>query len=431
MNYSIRQILTLKAFQKNAVHSFFQRQQSFKENVNKAGHGNTNGNGHHVPLRPQSLQLNNINSTKSSPRSSLPNNFGSNANLILTTPTATTPTKSSNNHYPATRHAASPQANMMNKNYHPHNTPSPDGLHIARPIKPESPTMNYSNGTPSSPPTPPPRLRPVVLPTRRTSSASEYATSRDQATLRSKQHLSKDLLGPMIMGSVISVDDWVPERPPKNPMLRIPSPDPPPPPITAVEAEIQLLNQDEPLPPPPPEILRHMRQLSEPDSAKVSPSRRNSFAGSTNKKSLYRASTFENLSPPILVPKLQNVHQTPPPLPPQTYNQGPQQQVQQQQMQQHNNINNTHTVVDGIVPPQMPQRSMSSLGKHPLLPQKAHKVILNNNIKMESPLSSPPPTSNLSNGEFYVQIVPYNKNIYTQNIIYVHKNHNIVQHLTK
>ena len=59
-----------------------------------------------------------------------------------------------------------------------------------------------------------------------------------------------------------------------------------------------LINQDEPLPPPPPELLRHMRQLSDSgDCRSNSASRRNSFAGQTNKKSLYRASTFENLSP--------------------------------------------------------------------------------------------------------------------------------------
>lgn len=109
----------------------------------------------------------------------------------------------------------------------------------------------------------------------------------------------------MIVGPIISVDDWVPERPPKNPLLRIPSPElppPPPPPVIQIETEVETINQDEPLPPPPPELLRHMRQLSEPDN-KINPAcRRNSFAGSTTKKPLFRAGTFENLSPPI-VPK--------------------------------------------------------------------------------------------------------------------------------
>lgn len=102
------------------------------------------------------------------------------------------------------------------------------------------------------------------------------------------------------MGPIISLDDWVPERPPKNPALRIPSPElPPPPPSTIVEDENPITNQDEPLPPPPepPELMRHMRQLSEPDSKSATPSRRNSFAGSTSKKPLLRTSTLENLLP--------------------------------------------------------------------------------------------------------------------------------------
>lgn len=80
------------------------------------------------------------------------------------------------------------------------------------------------------------------------------------------------------MGPIISLDDWVPERPPKNPLLRIPSPDLPPPP----SPPSPLHQQDEPLPPPPPaEVMRHMRQLSEPDQKFTATNRRNSFAGST------------------------------------------------------------------------------------------------------------------------------------------------------
>lgn len=116
-----------------------------------------------------------------------------------------------------------------------------------------------------------------------------------------KQILSKDLLEPMVLGQIISLDDWVPERPPKNPLLRIPSPElpPPPPPPTSsiVENDLITISQDEPLPPPPPELLRHMRQLSEPETKPNPTSRRNSFAGSTTKKPILRASTFDNLLP--------------------------------------------------------------------------------------------------------------------------------------
>lgn len=51
----------------------------------------------------------------------------------------------------------------------------------------------------------------------RTSSASEYSAYRDQ-----NLHKQKD---PSL------VDGWIPERPPKNPLLRVPSPDLPPAPI--------------------------------------------------------------------------------------------------------------------------------------------------------------------------------------------------------
>lgn len=130
----------------------------------------------------------------------------------------------------------------------------------------------------------------------RTSSASEYSAYRDQ-TLQS-HGLSKDLLGPMVVGPIISLDDWVPERPPKNPLLRVPSPDlPPPPPSNGGDANH---HQDDPLPPPPPEILRHMRQLSEPDTKFATASRRNSFAGTSTRKPFIKSSAYDISSPPIL-----------------------------------------------------------------------------------------------------------------------------------
>jgi protein Shroom len=136
----------------------------------------------------------------------------------------------------------------------------------------------------------------------RTSSASEYSTARDKL-IQQRQQLSKDLLGPMIMGPIISVDDWIPpERPPKNPMLRIPSPEPPLPPPPPAE-NIVIPNQDEPLPPPPPEILKHVRQLSDSGEPKSNPaSRRNSFAGQTNKVSIFKAVPTNPKVPPA-VPK--------------------------------------------------------------------------------------------------------------------------------
>ncbi|XP_066250853.1 protein Shroom isoform X1 [Euwallacea similis] len=78
---------------------------------------------------------------------------------------------------------------------------------------------------------------------------------------------SADLLGPVIIGSSISIDDYAsrkpPDRPPKNPNLRtvfpdlfndqrVPSPDLPPPSPPAV-LEDEVFDNDDPLPPPPPE----------------------------------------------------------------------------------------------------------------------------------------------------------------------------------
>lgn len=68
----------------------------------------------------------------------------------------------------------------------------------------------------------------------------------------------------MVLGPSISIDDWVPELPPKkkqlagrqqtSPAKREPSPDlPPPPPM--VDDDEQMFVSDEPLPPPPPEAI--------------------------------------------------------------------------------------------------------------------------------------------------------------------------------
>lgn len=100
------------------------------------------------------------------------------------------------------------------------------------------------------------------------------------------------------MGPIISLDEWIPERPPKNPMLRVPSPDLPPPPSPLSTNQVEI--EDDPLPPPPPEILR-MRQSSELENKLNTASRRNSFAGSSStRKPFIKANNFDNLSPPLL-----------------------------------------------------------------------------------------------------------------------------------
>ncbi|KAL5285823.1 SHROOM2 family protein [Megaselia abdita] len=169
-----------------------------------------------------------------------------------------------------------------------------------------------------SPPPPPPRSR-SLMPLRRSSSASDYADFRDNYIREKQMYLINDCGVPppppprgrpsmpitlvrrpsmqrqqseaVVMGPVIMLDSWVPERPPKNPNLRIPSPDLPPPP----PALDSFHCSDDPLPPPPPEIMK---------ASSLSPSRRNSFAGSPNHKSFYRTSSIiENLPPPPVIPK--------------------------------------------------------------------------------------------------------------------------------
>ncbi|XP_050057324.1 protein Shroom isoform X5 [Aphis gossypii] len=144
---------------------------------------------------------------------------------------------------------------------------------------------------------PPPRPPPIPcrprLPTplsRRSSISSEYDTpatwnddcskddsSVEEASTANTKELNKNnplrssscgslstaMLGPMVLGPSISIDDWVPELPPKKKQVarqqtpqakREPSPDlPPPPPV--VDDDEQMFVSDEPLPPPPPEAI--------------------------------------------------------------------------------------------------------------------------------------------------------------------------------
>lgn len=286
---------TLKAFQKNAVQSYFARQQSFKEsgnsiNNNQTRNSNSNSSIRYSP-RPQSLQLNTTKNNNNI-RSSLPEtllrqtSYQKQHTMCNTSSSNLSNNNYNNNEFSNSKHLR----NSMKKGTVPQ-CDQTDNINI----------YAHTYSCENTAPPPPPRNR-SSLPARRTSSASEYASSREQVNLKSKQNLSKDLLRPMIIGPIISVDDWVPERPPKNPMLRVPSPElPPPPPLNSVEANSQL---DEPLPPPPPELLKHVRQLSEPETKPLTSCRRNSFAGQTNMTAVCRSSASENLKPPTLTSRI-------------------------------------------------------------------------------------------------------------------------------
>ncbi|KAK9500462.1 hypothetical protein O3M35_001720 [Rhynocoris fuscipes] len=170
--------------------------------------------------------------------------------------------------------------------------------------------------TPSIPPQPPPRPQPPPpAPSRRSSSASDYAGAMKREIPRSNLDLSKmegsgmrdskhqhssscsslstAALGPMIIGPSISVDDWVPARPPKKPHLRaaypppIPralSPDLPPPSPPPLSEE-EVFYSDEPLPPPPSE-----------DQLQPSPSQHNNISTSSYKDRTRLLSTSSSSS---------------------------------------------------------------------------------------------------------------------------------------
>lgn len=328
---------TLKAFQKNAVQSYFERQQqSAKENNKNSNYTQLNNNS----IRTNPLQSNNSTSKEFIPplaRTSLPNNYAplpsislnqqrspgnpkllnanssSAASLIVSTSQKMDegsfsdcgipppPPPRSRSLMPIRRSSSASDYADFRENFirtkEKQNNFVKESHHIITSVS--NPEKSSFNDCGVPPPPPPPRGK-TSMPIRRTSSASEYAAIRDK-TIQAKQNFSKDLLGPIIMGPIISVDDWVPERPPKNPHLRIPSPDLPPPPIQSHDSEINLTNQDEPLPPPPPEILRNVRNISDQEQKAPSPSRRNSFAGSPSRNSFYRTTTFE--SPPSIPKK--------------------------------------------------------------------------------------------------------------------------------
>lgn len=129
--------------------------------------------------------------------------------------------------------------------------------------------------------------------------------------LHQSQHLSKDLLAPMILGKIISIDEWVPERPPKPrnkpgnipTSFRTPSPDLPPPPL---EEALPLSEIDETLPLPPFEILKQDYDMR----MNYAPSRRNSFAGQSSLTPKAIINLNKHLSPPA-IPMRPNIVPTP------------------------------------------------------------------------------------------------------------------------
>ncbi|KAG5682115.1 hypothetical protein PVAND_011494 [Polypedilum vanderplanki] len=158
--------------------------------------------------------------------------------------------------------------------------------------------VENNNDSTQTPPPPLPRKTCIL---RRTSSASEYSSIRDKM-LHQNQHLSKDLLAPMILGKIISIDDWVPERPPKpRPSMSPPELLPP-----SIDTSINsIMKRDE----NSSKIqFENMKAESEKKFGN-SPSRRNSFAGQSSLPSKVKSSNMP-LSPPV-VPMRPKITPTP------------------------------------------------------------------------------------------------------------------------
>ncbi|KAH8284703.1 hypothetical protein KR018_012008 [Drosophila ironensis] len=274
----------LKAFQKNAVQSYVERQQQQQQ---KQEEHQLLRNPHGQSQPYQSVQVE---------RKSLPNNLSP---IMVGLPTGLGTAQSSRDCSSPTPPPPPPRSRSLLPNILRRSSSASDyaefrEMYQAGPGKAPSirnigsaEKMSFNDcGMP--PPPPPPRgTRGVALPTRRTSSATEYAPMRDKLLLQQAAALAHQQHHPQ------QHRHQPPERPPKHPNLRVPSPELPPPPMQGGELDTSY-TYDEPLPPPPPpEVLQ---QRPPP-----SPNRRNSFAGAGSTRRTAYAAPAAKVPP--LVPK--------------------------------------------------------------------------------------------------------------------------------
>lgn len=275
----------LKALQKNAVQSYVERQQQQQKEEQQL-------------LRPhsQSYQACHVE------RKSLPNNLSP---IMVGLPTgsnsASTRDCSSPTPPPPPRRSGSLLPNLLRRSSSASDYAEFRELHQAQGQVKGPSIRNISNAEKISfndcgmpPPPPPPRGR-LAVPTRRTSSATEYAPMRDKLLLQQAAALAHQQHHPQ-QHRHAQPPHVPPERPPKHPNLRVPSPELPPPPQSELDISYTF---DEPLPPPPPpEVL----QPRPPPS----PNRRNSFAGASTRRTTYAApppTAVVAAKVPPLVPK--------------------------------------------------------------------------------------------------------------------------------
>uniref|UniRef100_A0A1A9WQT6 Uncharacterized protein n=1 Tax=Glossina brevipalpis TaxID=37001 RepID=A0A1A9WQT6_9MUSC len=335
----------LKALQKNAVQSYFERQQQQQQQSPQNSHESLSPKSYHQsPIRPCSLQNSSPNSelmvSQAFLRNSLPSNYVPNVAVTAQRPLRDDQDTIKPPPPPPRSRTAAPTLLRRSSSASDYAEFRDQFISASQEKLQSQSIKNISNAEKFSfndcgmPPPPPPPRGITSMPMRRTSSASEYAAIRDKVLLQQAAALAHQQLHPhqhsitttsshhqafishhhhhhhhhnnFIVPLSGLVDGWAPERPPKNPNLRVPSPDLPPPPALENDSTFS----DEPLPPPPPEILQRQPPLNEtlpelmPKS--LSPNRRNSFAGASLRKANFFArcsSTENNSSAPPIIPR--------------------------------------------------------------------------------------------------------------------------------
>ncbi|XP_060651272.1 protein Shroom isoform X1 [Drosophila nasuta] len=307
----------LKAFQKNAVQSYVERQQqqAHKEEQQLL-RPQTHSSYQALPVERKSLPNN-----MTPMMIGIPSSVGSGSSGSIS-PTPPPPPPRSRSLLPnLLRRSSSASDYAEFREQHSSKPPSIRNIGSAE-------KMSFNDcGMP--PPPPPPRGR-GSMPARRTSSATEYAPTREKLLLQQAAALAHQQHHPQqhrhagahlhghahAHGHAHGYAERPPERPPKHPHLRVPSPELPPPPLGG-ELDTSY-TFDEPLPPPPPPELLQPRPPP-------SPNRRNSFAGASTRRSAAYA-VAATPTPTSLAPKV------PPQVPKKPTSLRQQHQQQQQQL---------------------------------------------------------------------------------------------------
>ncbi|KAH8371549.1 hypothetical protein KR093_007962, partial [Drosophila rubida] len=276
----------LKALQKNAVQSYVERQQQQQQQQHKEEQQLLRPQSHGaLTYQPLHVERKSLPNNLTPMLIGIPSAVAASSGSISPTPPPPPPRSRSLLPNLLRRSSSASDYAEFRDQQQPHKAPSIRNIGSAE-------KMSFNDcGMP--PPPPPPRGR-GSMPARRTSSATEYAPTRDKlllqqaAALAHQQHHPQQHRHHLGHAHTHGYAERPPERPPKHPHLRVPSPELPPPPLGG-ELDTSY-TFDEPLPPPPPpEVL----QPRPPPS----PNRRNSFAGASTRRSAYAVAGTPTPSP--------------------------------------------------------------------------------------------------------------------------------------